>query len=52
MKRREFIASLAGAAVWPGVARAQQPALPLIGYLGTISPEVQAQSLSVTGRKR
>jgi putative tryptophan/tyrosine transport system substrate-binding protein len=39
LKRREFIAMLSSAAAWPLAARAQQPSIPIVGYVHPDSPQ-------------
>jgi putative tryptophan/tyrosine transport system substrate-binding protein len=50
MRRREFITLVGGAAAWPLIARAQQPATPMVGYLNTLSPQTYAQRVAAFHR--
>jgi putative tryptophan/tyrosine transport system substrate-binding protein len=50
IERRKFLATLGGAAAWPLAARAQQPAMPVVGWLSMRSASDSAFTITAVCR--
>ncbi len=51
MRRRDFLSVIAGATAWPLTARAQQPAMPVIGFIDPVEGEEQIPDLLAAFRR-
>ena len=50
IERRKFLATLGGAAAWPFAARAQQPKVPVIGFVTSVSARDSRQTVAAFHR--